>query len=82
MTKGQAVELLGIKSFDYAIPESFNDTMLKFIECPPSNFVWLYDGGSCFGYPRPLTEKGRSALIEYNEANGTAYDTEVKVLDI
>ena len=49
MTKGQAVELLSIKSFDYAIPESFN---------------------------------GRSALIEYNEANGTAYDTEVKVLDI
>jgi len=82
MTKADAVKELGITgTFDYAIPESFNDKMRVYIGCPPAHFVWSYEG-SLFGFPRPLTETGREALEKYNAEHGTAYDTTCNVLPI
>lgn len=83
MTKEYVVNELGIVgTFDYAIPEGFNDQIREFIDFPPGHFVWSYEGGSIFGFPRPLTESGRTALEQYNKKHGTCYETFFKVLPI
>jgi hypothetical protein len=83
MTKEYVAKQLGIVgTFDYAIPEGFNDQMREFIECPPAHFVWSYEGNSLFGFPRPLTESGIVALELYNAKHGTSYETYFKVLPL
>lgn len=84
MTKQDALKSLGIDEtkIDYALPESFNNEMRTFIECPPAHFVWSYEGKTVFGFPRPLTVDGNNALQAYNEKNGTAYNTKLNVLTL
>lgn len=79
-TKADAAQHLGITGeFDSAIPESFNEEIRGFIECPPAHFVWSYED-SMFGFPRPLTVAGQAALIKYNEKYGTFYRTDWNVV--
>lgn len=80
-TKADAVKHLGIdeSKIDYAIPESFNEKIREFIECPPVHFVWSY--GSLFGFPRPLTKSACQALEKYNQKHGTCYRTDWNVVN-
>jgi len=79
-TKADAVAQLGITgTFDYSIPETFNDQVREFIDCPPAHYVWSYEG-SMFGFPRPLTVAGQLALIKYNQKYGTSYRTDWNVV--
>ena len=77
-TKDEAAKLLGLKSFDTALPQNWLDetclqVAAKFMsdkaEVPDDIYwtilggtVWCYDEGSIFGYPVVLTEKAHTYL--------------------
>lgn len=85
MTKEEACKALGLKVFDYAVPQDWFVKMLEITcseENPLAHFVWSYDAPNTWGVPRPLTKKGVELLKRYNEKFGTAYPTDYNVLDI
>lgn len=79
-TKEEAAQLLGLKTYDTAIPQTWIDEVLVKIrkkhqdepEYLPDDLyhiilggvVWCYDGGSVFGYPVILTDKAYSFIKE------------------
>ena len=82
ITVEDACKQLGLGTSDCALPQDWVDEIAK-IDCDPSaHFVWCYDKGSCFGYPRPLTERGKEMLITYNAKYGTAYEIPERVLAV
>lgn len=79
-TKEEAAQLLGLKTYDTALPQPWiDDTVVKIRmkhldepEYLPEDLyhiilggvVWCYDNGSIFGYPVVLTDKAYSFIKE------------------
>jgi hypothetical protein len=84
LTKIEACEVLGLVTYDVAIPQSFFDQLLSLApdEHPLGHFVWCYDEAKLFGAPRPLTPRGIELLTKYNEVYKTQYPTNVRVIDV
>jgi hypothetical protein len=78
LTKGEAAELLGLKAYDAAIPQQWEDNLFNEMSMSPagrtgqlhpgwkgfilSSLVWCYDNGSFIGYPVVLTKKTMDLL--------------------
>jgi hypothetical protein len=93
VTKKEAAELLGLQTYDAALPQKWLDDFVDYLirslkkfdvyDRVLSSFVWCYDGGSVMGYPRPLTNQAFDWLQGYDITNGTHYaDPEYTVLEI
>jgi len=82
ITVEDACKQLGLGAYDCALPQNWVDEMVAIDLDPRAHFVWCYDQGSCFGYPRPLTERGKEMLITYNATYVTAYEIPEQVLTI
>lgn len=86
ITVGKACELLKLKTYDTAIPQSFFDEMQAMFPNEYFCAVWCYDafadGSKCFsGYPRPLTQDALYKLMDYNEKFLTRYPVEFETID-
>lgn len=79
VTKESIVKLLGVdqQTFDYALPQDWVEDIGH--NAVP-HFVWLYEKGSIFGCPRPLTSEGIDMLMRYNMKKGTHYSTDYDVV--
>lgn len=63
LTVGELAELLYPgATFDYAMPQFWVDDMVKAGFDPRGQVVWLYEKGSSFGRPAPLTAEAYMAL--------------------
>jgi hypothetical protein len=88
VTKSEAAELCGLKTYDTALPQGwldkFADTVKKFMVGPMSvdaydlilsSFVWGYDH-SLMGAPVPLTETAYALLKLHDNIFGSSYSDE------
>lgn len=78
ITLSEVIKLLGVdqQTFDYALPQNWVDDMVARVGDPRGHFVWLYEKGSCFGVPRPVTHEGMHQLMRYNLSKGTQYSVD------
>jgi len=97
VTKSEAAEKLGLKTYDTALPQPWLDSVVEKLrqyqehaETPEtslydqilSSFVWCYDG-SLLGYPRPLTTQAHTLLVKLDKIGHTHYaDSITEVLNI
>lgn len=82
MTKEDAVKKLGLKVFDYALPQRWvNKVMEATGDDPVPHFVWCYDDNSIFGFPRPLTKKGSEIVKKLNKSGWYLEAFEGEVVD-
>jgi hypothetical protein len=61
MTKGELVAKLNLKTFDYALPQTWVDAAYARGWDVVPHFVWCYDQ-DCEGVPYPLTDEGLRML--------------------
>jgi hypothetical protein len=95
-TKDEAAKLLGLKTYDTALPQPWLDDIVAavkpkekssvdFYSLVLSSFVWCYDD-SLMGLPYPLTVRAFGWLKAYDDLVGTHYTDELlhryNVLDI
>jgi hypothetical protein len=95
-TKDEAAKLLGLHTYDTALPQPWLDDIVAkvkprekpsvdFYRLVLSSFVWCYDD-SWLGYPYPLTVRAFAWLKAYDEIQGSHYTEELSrqysVLDI
>lgn len=89
VTKAEAAEQLGIKTYDVALPEQWLDDVSSNLDeqdkkrgvTPPmsnwetlySSVVWSYDGRSFMGYPHPLTLRAWALLRRHDQACGSHF---------
>lgn len=91
VTKREAAEVLGIQTYDTALPQPWLDKVAgnlnslavnengKLYDILLSSLVWCYDGGSFTGYPYPLTLKAWAFLKAHDTRFGTHMVDELKV---
>ena len=86
LSKSNVCDILGIKVFDTALPQSWFEQMCDIFEGsdknPLGHFVWCYDVGKWFGAPRPLTVEGAMALAMYNGKYDTSYPVNEPVINL
>ncbi len=84
LTKAQAAELLGIKTYDTALPQPWLEEIAKNLSITShsksevydtilNSTVWAYDHKNLFGYPHPLTVKAYELLKENDKKFHTCY---------
>jgi len=62
LTVSEAAEALGLKSYDYALPQTFAEEFQRTTgEWPAGMFVWCYDN-EAFGCPVPVCREGEILL--------------------
>lgn len=61
------------RKYDTALPQEWVDEMIKLGADPRGQMVWLYDGGSVFGRPYPLTDAAKIMILLYNKETGYDY---------
>lgn len=98
ITKDQAAQALGIKTYDTALPQQWLDKFVDTLKDTPtaqtkgqqyvssiilSSVVWSYDDAKIFGRPHPLTIPAFGWLKCHDQVAGTRYaDDTFNVLDI
>lgn len=67
MTGLEAAEKLGLRSYDFALPQEWWDAFYRKTGQSPSGlFVWCYDKLTVFGGPVALTLEARNLAIAHN----------------
>ena len=61
MDRKQVLEAMGVKVYDWAIPQEWSDRVRKEVGDPYGHFVWCYDHNSIYGYP--VATDGEGAYI-------------------
>lgn len=91
-TVGEIIDMLkaedALTAHDVALPQEWVDDVREVFEEDwefvhgeiTPHFVWSYED-SVFGFPRPITPRGRAILREYNARRGTRYETSVTVVN-
>jgi hypothetical protein len=98
VNKDQAAQVLGIKTYDCALPQPWVNQFVETLKDTPtaitkgidylsgmilSSFVWSYDDAKVFGRPHPLTIAAFGWLRCYDCKKGSHYsDENLNVLDI
>jgi len=76
-TKTEACNILGIKSYDTALPQPWLDVFIEVVsdktnyDLSLSSYVWCYDNDSFSGYPHPLTLAAYAWLKAYDQRQKT-----------
>ena len=96
-TKDQAAKLLGIKTYDCALPQPWLDAVVDGLksEVPEeqdlygmllTSIVWSYDQAKIFGGPHPLTVQAYGLLKKFDDLKGSHFvdelDGQINVLQI
>ena len=57
---------LGLRAFDWALPQDFfDDCLRRFNENPQGVVVWSYDDGSLFGVPVAVHARGSKFVASF-----------------
>jgi hypothetical protein len=70
MTVREMAEILGLKTWDGALPQDWFDSFLRVTGVSPfGQFVWCYDFARSYGEPIALTAEAQHLLARYNKEN-------------
>ena len=73
MNISELADILGLKSYDTALPQAWVDEFVVVTGFNPVGyFVWSYDYAKIFGEPYPLNQKAFHMFMEYEKGRNVS----------